>query len=89
MNRRTGLTLAMVETNNMMTVAMWTTKILASNTSILAFLWLEGEESSEKKGEHERQRRGYSHSMRYFSFPRWVGSLLKSRGVTVKIIMIP
>lgn len=37
MNRRTQLTLAMVETNNMMTVAMWTTKILASNTNILAF----------------------------------------------------
>lgn len=31
------LTLAMVETNNMMTVAMWTTKIPASNTNILAF----------------------------------------------------
>lgn len=60
MNRkRTGLTLAMVETNNMMTVAMWTTKILASNTSILAFRWLEGEESSENKGEHKRKRRGY------------------------------
>lgn len=57
---RTGLTLAMVETNNMMTVAMWTTKILASNTNILAFRWLEGEGSSEKKGEHEKKRRGYS-----------------------------
>lgn len=30
------LTLAMVETNSMMTVAMWTTKIPASSTNILA-----------------------------------------------------
>lgn len=58
--KRTGLTLAMVDTNSMMTVAMWTTKILASNTNILAFRWLEGEESPEKKGEHERKRRSYS-----------------------------
>lgn len=43
----TTQTLAMVETNNMMTVAMWTTKILASNTNILAFRWLEGEGSSD------------------------------------------
>lgn len=59
MNRRTQLTLAMVETNNMMTVAMWTTKILASNTNILAFWWLGSEESSEKKGEQEGERAGY------------------------------
>lgn len=33
----TTQTLAMVETNNIMTVAMWTTKMPASNTNILAF----------------------------------------------------
>ena len=57
MNRRTGLTFAMVETNNMMTVAMWTTKILASNTSILAFNGLrvkralKRKETTKRKGE--------------------------------------
>jgi hypothetical protein len=30
--------LEMVETNSMIRVAVWTTKILASNTSILTFL---------------------------------------------------
>lgn len=59
MNQRTQLTLAMVQTNSMTTVAMWTTKIPASNTNMLAFRWLVSEESSEKRGEHERERRGY------------------------------
>lgn len=85
-NKRTLLTLAMVETNNIITVAMWTTKIPASNTNILAFWWLKRKRVLERETKRGRKRL-LSDLMRQFGFPG-VDYLLKSRGVSIKTITI-